>query len=150
MYDPPGQFRIRLRGWKALALLSIVAAVMMGWFSYIPSPDTDKTREAIALYFANRYINREIGDLSPDELAEAARTPERAQRLANMTKVKVLDMDVRGYGQECVARIRLQVNGEIPPDGKSIHYVRLHHSFVFNGWSVRRESTPMFYWLSII
>jgi hypothetical protein len=136
-----------LKGWKAIAALAIIAAVVGGKFLFERSTLTTEATEEIKLYLRGEYVSQELRDFDleqmTDEEAEA-----KAQELLKLEDIQFTSVSARGRGDDVRVKLEIQVAGEVPPDGKRVRYYQLSHS-ALTGWHVRREISALSYYLKL-
>lgn len=147
--EPNGEhlMKIELKGWKAIAALAVIAAIVGGKFLL-----ERKTLESDAVevlktelrgpYLSPAVVGVDVGAMSRAE-AEA-----RGQELLGLNRVEFPSIEARGRGDDVVVRVEILVDGKAPPDGKEVRYYRMSHSAI-TGWRVRGETTALFYYLKL-
>ena len=63
--------KLELKGWKAIAALAIIAAVVGGKFLMERSTLTTEATEEIKLYLRGEYVSHELRDFDLDQMTEA-------------------------------------------------------------------------------
>jgi hypothetical protein len=139
--------KIELKGWKAIAALAIIAAVIGGKFLFERSTLAAEAGEEIKLHLRGEYASLLLHGVDTDALTDEE-MEAKAQELLKLEDIQFTSMSARGRGEDVRVRLEIQVSGEDPPDGKPVRYYRLSHSTI-TGWRVRREITALSYYLKL-
>lgn len=137
--------KLELKGWKAIAALAIIAAVVGGKFLMERSTLTTEATEEIKLYLRGEYVSHELRDFDLEQMADDE-AEAKAQELLKLEDIQFTSIKARGRGDDVRVKLEIQVAGQDPPDGKRVRYYQLSHS-VITGWYVRREITALSYYL---
>lgn len=114
------------------------------------SQTTPEFVRPITAYLVAEHKRRAIATLAPDGVSKLDRAG--LEKLAAATKiaqsVAVQSVEVNGTGLKVVARVRYQLDGKTPPDGREIRYLRLS-ALPFAGWTVDRGATALSFFLAL-
>ena len=140
------ELKIPIKGWAALP----VALALMGFLVYrmltIQSTLASEASEELRFWLRAQYAREALGEIDVEKLDKRQVDP-KVQRILDARKVEVISIRARGTDPIYV-KIRIQVDGREPPDGRSTRYYIMEHSSV-SGWRVRREISALAYYLHI-
>ncbi len=139
--------KIQLTGWKAIAALLIIAAVIVGKFIMERSTLAGEATQEIKLVLQGEYVAAGLKDVDTAAMSEAE-IAAKAEELLKLDQIEFTSISARGRGDDVRVKLEIQVAGQDPPDGKSVRYYQLSHSTV-TGWRVRREITALSYYLKL-
>jgi hypothetical protein len=139
--------KLELKGWKAIAALAIVAAVLLGKFAVQRSTlDTGAAAE-LKFWLRGEYLSGSLAEVDVEQMSEAE-VEAKAEELLGLREITFTKMSARGSDDDIIVKLEIQIAGKDPPDGKRIRYFRMSHSAV-TGWRVRREATALSYYLKL-
>ena len=140
------EFQIELKNMKQVAIgACIVIPLMLVPFALMQMRRgelEEKGVEEIKHWIALEYIRAAQNDMSMEEQAE------NIDRLLIYDKVEITDLRVRGKTDDTVVRVEFLIDGQAPPDGKNVRYLRMEHSMV-SGWKVYRETSSISFYLKL-
>lgn len=137
--------KLELTGWKAIAVLAVIALVIGGKLMMERSTLATEAAEEIKLYLRGEYASQGLRDFDLDQMTEEG-AEAKAQELLKLEDIQFTSISARGRGDDVRVKLEIQVAGEDPPDGKRVRYYQLSHSVV-TGWRVEREITALSYYL---
>ena len=136
---------IKLNGWKALII--IIAVLGFGVFRYTTQ---SKAMESQGVEKIEQWLSFKTARAVLPEMEEAMKNPEanreRLEEMANSLQSEnfvVTSVKQHGLGQEIVAQVEAQVNGEA-----KTYYLRMEYSMTM-GWQVGVETTQISYYLAL-
>ncbi|MGQ9590305.1 MAG: hypothetical protein ACUVYA_08430 [Planctomycetota bacterium] len=136
--------KIRVRGWQA----AIVALAALGFLAYrwvtVKTTLASEATVELRVWLRADYTRLLLGELAPGALLNAPNDP-RVQALIDLEKIEFPSIESRGVDPVYV-RAEIRVAGKDPPDGRRVRYWQMERSAV-TGWRVRREISPLRYWL---
>jgi hypothetical protein len=139
--------KVELKGWKAIAALAVIVAVLAGKFLAERSTLESEAADELKLWLRGEYVSRglhgvDTGQMTDEELQA------KGEELLALNEVEFASIAARGRGDDVVVKVEIRVSGEEPPDGKPVRYFRMSHSTV-TGWRVRHETTALSYYLKL-
>lgn len=143
------EVKIRVTGWKAILVL-VIAAAFVG-YRYYAVQTTLETGGADELRFwlAAEYMAQGLPALEEAvERGDAVAAEEQAREIVARDRIEFTEMSARGAPDDLAVRVRIRVDGRVPPDGRQVRYFRMRHSTV-TGWRMRRETTKLGYYLTL-
>lgn len=150
MPDKNPEMKIKLTGWKAVALILIVLAVL-GW-RFTASRKTLGTEAAgvVRHWLIAEYARKNLAGWTEEEknFDNVEKSGEKAQALLAATRVKILSIKARGSGEDVVVKVKVEVDGKTPPDGESVRYFRMSHSPLI-GWQMERSTGSWAWYLKL-
>jgi hypothetical protein len=139
--------KLELKGWKAIAALAIVAAVLLGKFAVQRSTlDTGAAAE-LKFWLRGEYLSGSLAEVDVEQMSEAE-VEAKAEELLGLREITFTKMSARGSDDDIIVKLEIQIAGKDPPDGKRIRYFQMSHSAV-TGWRVQREATALSYYLKL-
>ncbi|UCF41770.1 MAG: hypothetical protein JSW43_05445 [Gemmatimonadota bacterium] len=141
--------KIRVTGWKALLML-LIAAGFVG-YRYYAMQTTLETGAADELRFwlAAEYIAQGLPALEEAvELGDPTAAEELARDIVARDRIEFTEMSARGAPEDLAVRVRIRVDGRVPPVGREVRYFRMRYSTV-TGWRMRWETTKLGYYLEL-
>jgi hypothetical protein len=136
---------IELKGWKAIAVLLVIGAVVVGKFAAERSSLATEAADELKLWLRGEYMSAGLQGVDPGRLSAEEAEAKGAELLA-LNDIEFTEISARGRGDDVVVKVEIEVNGADPPDGDRVRYFRMSHSAV-TGWRVRRETTALSYHL---
>ena len=137
--------KIELKGPKAIAVLLIIAAVIVGKFMIERSTLTTEATQEIKLYLQGEYVADQLKEFDPASMTNEE-MEAKARELLKLDQIEFTSINARGRGDDVRVKLEIQVAGADPPDGQRVRYYQLSHSTV-TGWRIRREITALSYYL---
>jgi hypothetical protein len=137
--------KLELKGWKAIAALAIVAAVLLGKFAIQRSTLETGAAEELKFWLRGEYLSGSMAEVDVEQMSEAE-VEAKAEELLGLSEITFTKMSARGSDDDIIVKLEIQIAGKDPPDGKPVRYFRMSHSAV-TGWRVRRETTALSYYL---
>jgi hypothetical protein len=121
---------IKLKGWKGVAALVVIAAVV--GFRLLSQERTLQTEavEAIKTELAADYARQllpEIQDAAQMPDADSAGIDQLVEKIST-ENIEIVSISARGRGDDVVVQVEIEVNGQDPPDGKRTRYFKMRHS----------------------
>ena len=138
---------IKLKGWKAIAVLVVIAVVVVGKYRMERATLETGATEEIKLYLRGEYTSLVLKGVDTDRMT-AEELQAKGEELLKLEDIQFTSVKARGSGDDIVVRVEVQVSGRDPPDGKRVRYYRMSHSTV-TGWQVRGEITALSYYLKV-
>jgi hypothetical protein len=132
---------IKLTGWKALAVVVLLAGYLGFRYSNRRVTLATAGRDAVRSWIVMEFQRTALGSPRIAPQLDSATAAELLRR----SDVEVRSITARGLSDNVVARVEIAVHGATPPDGRSVRYLRLVHS-ALTGWRVIGESTAMSYY----
>lgn len=139
--------KLELKGWKAVAALAVVIAVLVGTFRAERSTLESEAADELKVWIRSEYLARGLHGVDPGEISDEE-LQAKGEELLSLNEVELTSIAARGRGDDIVVKVEIRVAGEEPPDGKPVRYFRMSHSTV-TGWRVRRETTALSYYLKL-
>jgi hypothetical protein len=145
------EYNVQLRGWHAL--VAIVALIgFTGFKMYLRvRPVEDGMRDAIRLSLLNEYSGRGPKDIA--RLVGEARAGLPVEPVAPLVQrdVKFTSIAARGKigGPVTLVRAEITVDGDAPPDGRSVRFFRVTREFMGDGWMVVGETDSYRYLMEL-
>jgi hypothetical protein len=139
--------KLELKGWKAIAALAIVAAVLLGKFAVQRSTLETEAAEELKFWLRGEYLSEGLAGVDVEQMSEAE-VEAKAEELLGLSEITFKKMSARGSDDDIIVKLEIQVAGKDPPDGKPVRYFRMSHSSV-TGWRVRHETTGLSYYLKL-
>ncbi len=139
--------KLELKGWKAIAALVVIAAVVGGKFLMERSTLATEATEEIKFYLRGEYVSHELRDFDLDQMTDEE-AEAKAQELLKLEDIQFTSISARGRGDDVRVKLEIQVAGQDPPDGERMRYYQLSHSAI-TGWHVEREITALSYYLKL-
>ncbi|MBI5775380.1 MAG: hypothetical protein HZA89_16795 [Verrucomicrobia bacterium] len=143
--------RLNLKSWNVAAC----GVAVLGGAAYfgLRVPNNQTTAEftrPITAYLVAEHTRRAMATFAPAGVSKLNREGLVELHAATKTAQSVLvqSVEVNGTGLRVVARVRYQVDGKVPPDGREIRYLRLSSALV-GGWMVDRETTALSFLLAL-
>ena len=130
---------VKFTGWKAVAVLLGLLAVAGGLVARYLSPADNLPEAAVSAIESGlrfEYTQR----LTAKYGIKAETPPPRqaaekfAGELAELERIEISELKVRGLWRKRVAQFRVSVAGHAPPDDRSIRHMRLTWSALGNTW----------------
>jgi hypothetical protein len=135
--------QIRLTGVKAVVV--ILALAGFGVFRLVSARsalDTQGTEE-LSMWLRAEYASRYLSNLDA-----ATITPEEVESLLALDRITFSSIRGNGTPSDMVVRVEIEVDGQPPPDGRSVRYWRMEHSML-TGWRMQREANVLLYYLNV-
>jgi hypothetical protein len=134
---------IRVTGWKAVAVLVLVAA--LGVFRFVTARDAldADAQQQLGMWLRGEYASRYLAAIRPDSL-----TPEQVQDLLRLDRIEFPSIRGIGTPDDMVVRVEITVDGGPPPDGRAVRYWRMRYSTI-TGWRMEREANALLYYLNV-
>ncbi|UCC72210.1 MAG: hypothetical protein JSV86_17875 [Gemmatimonadota bacterium] len=139
--------KVELRGWKAIALLLVIAAVLAGKFLAERSTLESEAADELKFWLRSEYLARGMHDIDAGQMTEEE-LEAKGDELLSLNEIEFRSVKARGRGDDIVVKIDVRVAGALPPDGRPVRYFRMSHSVV-TGWRVRRETKALSYYLKL-
>jgi hypothetical protein len=139
--------RVELKGWKAVAALAVIAAVLAGKFLAERSTLESEAADEIKFWLRSEYLSHGMQDFDLDSMTEQE-AEARAEELLSFDDVVFTSIKARGRGDNIVVRVEVEVAGKPPPTGDPVRYFKMTHSTV-TGWRVKWETTALSYYLKL-
>jgi len=146
------EYRQQLRGWQA----AVVGVAILGVVAYqcarrMQTVD-DAARFAIGVSLTREYQGRGLRQQVQEYLkqkasGEAPKEPPASD--APIPRVELVSVKAHGSHDVMVAKVEVTVNGEPPPDGRSVRYLDLMRS-VDGRWLVVADSDSYHYMISLL
>jgi len=139
--------KIRVTGWKAIAVLVIVAAFVGFRYNAMRSTVATEAADELRFWLAAEYMSMGLPALEQAiESGDAAAAELQAREIVARDRIEFPSLTARGAPDDVVVRAEILVDGDTPPDGQSVRYFLMEHSTV-TGWRMRREVTAVSYYL---
>lgn len=139
--------KIELKGWKAIAALAVIVAVIAGTFLAERSTLESEAADELKVWIRSEYLARGMHGIDSGQMTEEE-LQAKGEELLSLNEVQFTSINARGRGDDIVVKVEIRVAGEEPPDGEPVRYFRMSHSTV-TGWRVRRETTALSYYLKL-
>lgn len=139
--------KVELKGWKAIAALVVVIAVLAGKFLAERSTLESEAADELKLWLRGEYVSRGLHGVDTSQMSEEE-LQAKGEELLALNEVEFASIAARGRGDDVVVKVEIRVSGEEPPDGKPVRYFRMSHS-TLTGWRVRHETTALSYYLKL-
>jgi len=135
--------QIRLTGVKAVVV--ILALVGFGVFRLVSARSTLDTQgtEELSMWLRAEYASRYLSNLDAATL-----TPEDVESLLALDRITFPSIRGNGTPSDMVVRVEIEIDGQPPPDGRSVRYWRMEHSML-TGWRMQREANVLSYYLNV-
>jgi len=138
---------MELKGWKAIAVLAVIAAIVGGKFLLEHRTLGTEAAEALKLELQGEYLSGATAGLDLDAMSDSE-MQAKGEELLGLARLDLPSIKARGSGDDVVVRVEIRVDGKEPPDGRSVRYYRMSHSSI-TGWRVRSETTALSYYLKL-
>ncbi len=141
--------KVRLTGWKAIAVLAVVVAI--AGYRYVGARTTLQSAGADELRFwlAAEYQREGLPALEEAVASgNAQAASEQAQEIIARSRIDFVSMTARGTPDDLAVRVEISVDGGAPPDGKTTRCFRMRYSSV-TGWRMQRETSALSYYLKL-
>lgn len=139
--------KIELKGWKAIAALAVIAVVLVATFRAERSTLETEAADELKVWIRSEYLSSGMVGMDPSQMTEEE-LQAKGEELLGLSDVQFTSIGARGRGDDVVVKVEIRVDGEEPPDGKSLRYFKMSHSAV-TGWRVRHETTALSYYLKL-
>ncbi len=139
--------RVELKGWKAVAALAVIVAVLAGKFLAERSTLESEAADELKFWLRAEYLAHGMQGFDPESMTEQE-AEARAEELLSLNEVVFTSIKARGRGDDIVVKVEVQVAGKDPPTGDPVRYFKMSHSTV-TGWRVRWETTALSYYLKL-
>jgi hypothetical protein len=139
--------KVELKGWKAIAALAVVIAVLAGKFLAERSTLESEAADELRLWLRGEYVSRGLHGVDTSQMTEEE-LQAKGEELLALNEVEFASIAARGRGDDVVVKVEIRVSGEEPPDGKPVRYFRMSHSTV-TGWRVQHETPALSYYLKL-
>lgn len=135
--------QIRMTGWKAvLVILALVGFAGFRMVSARSALDTDGTEE-LSMWLRAEYASRYMRNIDAETI-----TPEQVESLLALDRITFPSIRGNGTPSDMVVRVEIEIDGQPPPDGRSVRYWRMEHSMI-TGWRMVREANVLLYYLNV-
>ena len=140
--------KLRLTGWKALVVIAIVAAIAGYRFLAVRTTLETEGADELRMWILADYSRQGLPALEQAlESGDAAAAEAQANQLIANSRIQFTEMSARGSPDDLIVRVKIRVDGGLPPDGKEVRYFRMRHSTVL-GWRMTRETYALAYYLN--
>jgi len=143
--------KIKVHGWAGIVILSAFAVLYVLWQCAMRATVDTEAVEALKPWIAGQFMNSALREAGGRPLKELSPQERKAlgRKMMAAKKVEIRSIQARSAGEnDIVVRVEALIDGMPPPDGKTIHYYRMHYS-VLTGWSFDQEVGPLLYWLAL-
>ena len=133
----------KLTGWKALALLLVLAVLGAYRFTRARAALEGQGREALEAWIVGEIQRPLLADttLGLAEKGEAL--------LAASGAVRIRALDAHGPFDDVHVRVELEPDPALPPGFELVRYYRMRYSSL-TGWTHEGWSNPVSYWLAFL
>lgn len=129
-----------LRGWKAVAALVVIAAVVFLRVSTARARLDGEGREALRAWV--------VGEVQRGLMADTTLTPEaRGEALVQASTISIESLEARGPLDHTVVRVRLAPHPAYSPDAERVRYYRMQFSEI-TGWTYHGTANVVSWYLA--
>ena len=141
------EIKIRVTGWKAIAVLVLAAAFVGYRYNAMRSTVATEAADELRFWLAAEYVAMGLPALEQAlESGDSIAAELQAREIVARDRIEFPSLTARGEPDDVVLRAEILVDGRTPPDGESVRYFQMRHSTV-TGWRMRREVTAVSYYL---
>lgn len=141
------EMTIKLTGWKAVAALAAIVVLAILHQTFIRRSLNEEAVEEIRPYIQGEVITAAVGDRDPWEMSKTE-LQAAGEKAMKAQKVELKNVTASGFGSEVVVRVEISVDGAPPPDGRTVRYYRMDHSYLL-GWTYRKEVNAFAYYTKL-
>ena len=146
------EYRQNLKGWHAAVVaLGLLAVIAYQCTRRIQTLD-ESARFAIGVSLVREYRGAGLKQRVQEYLKQKAgnASSEPAPTVTPMPHVDLALVGAHGSKDIIVAKVKVRVNGGLPPDGRSIRYLDLMRSSTDGRWQVVADSDAYHYMMSLL
>ena len=138
------EYTVNLKGWKALAILALIAAIY-GLHIYSRFQTVDEAgRDVLTAWLLQDYQGQ-----GPREIIKRLKDAKAGLPVQPLTEIKPMNiafasLSARGSRSSMIVKAHITVEGGTPPDGQPVRYFYMTHN-ADTGWAVLSETTSYSY-----
>jgi hypothetical protein len=138
-----GTFTFHLTGWKAVALLLVLAALGAYRFTRARAALEGDGRATLEMWI--------VGEIQRPLLADTTLSlAEKGTALLQVSSaVRIRTLDARGPFDDVEVRVELEPDPAFPPGFALVRYYRMSYSSL-TGWSYKGRGSALGYWLAFL
>jgi hypothetical protein len=139
------EYNFTFRGWKAVAVLTLVVAIFGIRLLWRVQSVDDAGRAALTEWLRNDYQGRGQRDIMQRLQDYKAGLPVQPLPELQPLNIEFSSLSALGTYRKMVVKVQITVDGSPPPQGNSTRYFYMTHYSV-GGWSVSSETTSYSYY----
>lgn len=142
--------QVNVKGWKAIPVILVVLAIVgYKYYAMRSTLDTGAT-QVIKFWLLSEYSRKALDNpkLKNFDAMPSAEADRAAEELLKLQKIDIKSIGARGKDDDIVVRVEVEVDGKVPPDGKSVRYFRMTHSTI-TGWRMKWDASWISYYLKL-
>ena len=141
---------VQVHGWKAVVIL-VMFGTVWGYRQWSSRKELDtEAINAIRPWIVAQYMSAALHETKniPLETLSPQEREAMSEKLLASGKVEIKSIEAHGFTDNTIVRVEVLVDGQPPPDGKSVRYYRMKYSMLL-GWTYDREVDAVSYWLAL-
>jgi hypothetical protein len=150
MLDDEGGLIIPVTKKQGVVVLVLVALVFVTQAMVVRRDGPEKARQPIIDYLKAEYARKAMPgietSMAGNDVPEVNR--QVGDMLSTMKGIELTAISARGVGQEIYVRAEIRVNGEEPPDGRSVRYFEVYRS-TMSPWQCVRNAMAFEYYIAL-
>ena len=139
------QFTLNFKGWKAIAVLALIAAIYgFDVYSRFQRVDDDG-RKVLQTWLLMDYNGHGRRDIIRRVEAYKAGLPVEPLKPIEPMNIEFRSLSAHGRAHDMIVKAEITVDGGPPPDGQPVRYFNMTHD-ADRGWSVFNEADSYWYY----